>query len=136
MLAELGQLAGAHSFIAALSFNFGVVLAELVGAALAFALMRLLFARVLGLPLGVVVVSAVLGHQAWHWMLDRAHGLEHELEHAGHAGLRYALTIALLCLLPALVFGSWAWRGLRRYDGAPLPSLLAKSHDGKTARDS
>ena len=136
MLAELGQLAGAHSFIAAFSFNFGVVLAELVGAALAFALMRLLFARVLGSPLGVVVVSAVLGHQAWHWMLDRAHGLEHELEHAGHAGLRYALTIALLCLLPALVFGSWAWRGLRRYDGAPLPSLLAKSHDGKTARDS
>jgi hypothetical protein len=112
-------------------------LGEVAAAAVVFALMRLFFAKVLGAELGVVVLSALLGHQAWHSLIDRSHELEHGLEHAGHAGLRFALTVALLCLIPPLLFGIWAWRGLRRFDGAPTASLLAlaRNRDGKRAGD-
>ena len=81
LLADAWQFAGTETVISLVSFNIGVVLVELAGAALAFAAVRLLFARVLGPPLGVVVLSAVLGHAAWHWMIDRGHQFGHELDH-------------------------------------------------------
>ncbi|HZD21373.1 MAG TPA: hypothetical protein VE325_11935, partial [Burkholderiales bacterium] len=138
-LAGLAQLAGSHPFVSVISFNAGVVLAALAVAALVVAAMRLGFARVLGPPLGVVVVSAVLGHMAWHWMIDRGHEFGHALEHAGNAGLRTALLLSGLWLIPAVLLGVWAWVGLRRYDGAPttslLSGLLARSRSGNAARD-
>ncbi|HYR35008.1 MAG TPA: HupE/UreJ family protein [Burkholderiales bacterium] len=106
--AELRQFAGSHALVAVLSFNLAVVLAQVAAAALAWAAMRLV-ARVLGARLGMVVMSAILGHQAWHWMLDRGHQFGHELEHAGHAGLRSAVFLSALWLIPALIVGAAAW---------------------------
>lgn len=106
--AGLRQFAGSHVLVAVLSFDVAALLAVAAAAALAWAGMRLL-ARVLGARLGVVVVSAIVGHQAWHWMLDRGHHFGHELEHAGHAGLRTALVVAALWLIPALFLGAGAW---------------------------
>jgi hypothetical protein len=106
--AELRQFAGAHVPVAVVSFNLAAVLAVVAAAALAWAAMRLI-ARVLGARLGVVVMSAILGHQAWHWMLDRSHQFGHELEHAGHAGLRSAVFLSALWLIPALIVGAGAW---------------------------
>jgi len=134
-LAELMQLAGSHRGFAVVSFDLGVVLAELAVGALAVAAMRLLFARVLGPPLGVVVVSALVGHAAWHWTIDGAHQFAHELEHASYTGLRAALTVTGLWLVPALLVGVWAWLGLRRLDGAPVPSLLLGSRAPGTDRN-
>jgi hypothetical protein len=94
--------------VAVVSFNLAAVLAVVAAAALAWAAMRLI-ARVLGARLGVVVMSAILGHQAWHWMLDRSHQFGHELEHAGHAGLRSAVFLSALWLIPALIVGAGAW---------------------------
>ena len=105
---ELRQFAGSHPAAAVLSFNLAVMLAEVAAAAVAWAAMRLV-AQVLGARLGVVVTSAIVGHQAWHWMLDRSHQFAHELEHAGHAGLRSALLISVLWLIPALIVGAAAW---------------------------
>jgi hypothetical protein len=107
-LAELRQFAGSHVFVAVLSFNLAVVLAQVAAAAFAWAAMRLV-ARTLGARLGIVVMSAILGHQAWHWMLDRGHQFGHELEHAGHAGLRSAVFLSALWLIPALIVGAAAW---------------------------
>jgi hypothetical protein len=56
-----------------------------------------------------VVISAILGHQAWHWMLERAHELGHELGHAANAGLRSALLISALWLIPAVILGIGFW---------------------------
>jgi hypothetical protein len=106
--AEVRQFAGAHAIAAIVSFNLATVLAEVAAAALAWAAMRLV-ARVLGARLGVVVTSAIVGHQAWHWMLDRGHQFGHELEHADYAGLRSAVIISALWLIPALLVGAGAW---------------------------
>ena len=138
-LAELMQLSGSHPVIAVASYDLGVVLAELAVGALALATMRLLFARVLGPRLGVVVLSALIGHAAWHWMMEDAHQFAHDLEHAGYTGLRAALTLTGLWLVPALLVGVWAWLGARRFDGAPAPSLLrgllARGTDRNGLRD-
>jgi hypothetical protein len=119
LLDDAGQFAGTHPVVSAGSFNIGVAAGEVVSFALAFSLMRLIFARLLPPSLAVVVVSAVLGHLGWHWMIDRFHPLGHELEHASTSGLSSALW-----LLPALVAGALGWFLPRRLGGEPVPSLL------------
>jgi hypothetical protein len=105
LLADASQLAGTHTFVSVLSFNLGVALGEVASLALAFAALRWLVDRALGLPLGVLVVSAVVGHQGWHWMMDRSHEVRHAL---GHATASELASIALW-LLPALLVGGAAW---------------------------
>jgi hypothetical protein len=106
--AELRQFAGSHAAVALFSFDIAAVIGELVAAAVAWAAMRLL-GRAIGERLGLVVISAILGHQAWHWMLERAHELGHELGHAANAGLRSALLISALWLIPAVILGIGFW---------------------------
>ncbi len=119
LLDDAWQFAGTHPVASAVSFNIGVAAGEVVSFALAFALMRLIFARLLPASLAVLVVSAVLGHLGWHWMIDRFHPLGHELEHAPASALWSALW-----LLPALVAGGLGWFLPKRLDGEPVPSLL------------
>jgi len=119
VLDDAWQFTGTHPVISAVSFNSGVAAGEVVSLALAFALMRLVFARLLPASLAIVVVSAVLGHLGWHWMIDRFHPFGHELEHAPVSGLWSALW-----LLPALFAGALGWFLPRRLGGEPVPSLL------------
>ena len=134
VLDDAWQFAGMHPAVSAASFNIGVAAGEVASLALAFALMRLVFARLLPASLAVVVVSAVLGHLGWHWMIDRFHPLGHELEHASASGLS-----SVLWLLPALVVGAIAWFLPKRFDGAPVASplagLLRRNGDGSPTRD-
>jgi hypothetical protein len=131
LLADALQFAGAHSLVSVLSFNVGVALGEVVSLALVLAALRLLFARVLGPALGVVVLSAVLGHIGWHWMVDEGHELVHEL---GHAGLSSAVVIVAPWLLPALLVGGMAYFLPRGFGGVAIPSLLLASlGDGRGA---
>ena len=126
LLADIGQFAGTHTFVSVVSFNLGVVLAELASLAVVFLLVRLFFASVLGPIVGLVVISAVLGHIAWHWMLDGMHEFEHQLGHAAASGgLSSALLrVALWWLVPALVVGGIGYFLPKRFDGLPVPSLL------------
>jgi hypothetical protein len=111
--AGLRQFAGSHVAVAIVAFDVALVLAVVLAAAVAWVIMQLL-ARMLGARLAIVVVSAILGHQAWHWMFERGHDFGHELEHAGHAGLRTALIITGLWLVPALLLGAGAWLAKER----------------------
>jgi len=121
LLADASQFAGTHAFVSVLFFNLGVALGEVVSLALAFGALRWLVDRALGLPLGVLVVSAVVGHQGWHWMMDRSHELRHALGHATAS----ELTSVALWLLPALLVGLAAWF---------LPQLR-RNAEGSSARD-
>ena len=89
--------------------------------AFGLAALRLLFARLLGPALGVVVLSAVMGHMGWHWMVDGGHELVHDL---GHAGLYTASRVITPWLLPALLVGGLAYFLPSRFGGLPIPSLL------------
>src|SRR6267143_1096755 len=132
VLDDAWQFTGTHPVVSAVSFNSGVAAGEVVSLALAFALMRLVFARLLPASLAVVVVSAVLGHLGWHWMIDRFHPLGHEVEHASASALS-----SVLWLLPALVVGAMAWFLPRRFDEAPasLLAVLKRNVVGDPTRD-
>jgi len=119
------QLAASHAVVSVTSFNVGLALGEVASLLLALAVLRGLFDRVLGPSLGVIVLSALLGHAAWHWMTDRSGELWHELGHAVEAGVSAASAIAVASwLLPAIILGGAAFFVPRRFDGDPIPSLL------------
>lgn len=125
LLADALQFPGAHSLVAVVSFNVGGALGEVVSLALVLVALRLLFALVLGPALGVVVLSAVLGHMGWHWMVDGGHELVHEL---GHAGLSFALAVVAPWLLPALLVGAIGYFLPNGFGGTPIPTLLPALH--------
>ena len=71
VLAESLQFAGGHLITSLLAFNVGVELGQLAVLAVAVPLLGWLFRRVVAERMGVVVLSALIAHTAWHWMADR-----------------------------------------------------------------
>ena len=115
------QFAGAHTLVSLASFNVGVALGEAVALLLAFVALGVLFTRVLGASLGVVVLSAVLGHMGWHWMIDGVHRLGHTLS----TGLSASAVASVgWWLLMGLLVGGAAWFLPTPFGGASIPPLL------------
>jgi hypothetical protein len=65
------QLAGSHVLLSLLSFNMGVELGQLFMLALFVPALNLLFRYVVPYRVGSIILSAIVAHQAWHWMEDR-----------------------------------------------------------------
>lgn len=70
-LQETLQFAGGHLATALLSFNVGVELGQLALVLLAVPVLDWVFRRVVAERMGVIVLSALVAHTAWHWMVDR-----------------------------------------------------------------
>lgn len=121
LMGDLQQFAGDHELVSFAAAIAGMTLGSLVIVAGAFVAFRVVFARVLGPPLGVFVLSAVLGHEAWHWLEDAGP----LLRHAAEGGLPAPFVASLgLWLLPALLVGGIAWFLPKTFGGAPVPSLF------------
>lgn len=73
-LRETLQFAGSHLLTSLLSFNVGVELGQLVVLAAAVPGIALLVRRV-DERIGTIVLSAIVAHTAWHWMLERGERL-------------------------------------------------------------
>jgi hypothetical protein len=71
VLRETLQFAGSHVLLSLLSFNVGVELGQLFMLALFVPALNLLFRYVVGYRIGSIILSAIVAHQAWHWMEDR-----------------------------------------------------------------
>jgi hypothetical protein len=65
------QFAGSHLLTSLLSFNIGVELGQLLVLALMIPALDLLFRFVVAERMGTIILSALVAHTAWHWMLDR-----------------------------------------------------------------
>jgi hypothetical protein len=65
------QFAGAHLLTALLSFNIGVELGQLLVLCLAVPALHLLFRQVVAERVGIIILSAIAAHQAWHWLTER-----------------------------------------------------------------
>jgi hypothetical protein len=70
------QFAGSHVLTSLLSFNVGVEIGQLFVLLLFVPALNLLFRYVVAQRLGTIILSALVAHQAWHWMADRFHALE------------------------------------------------------------
>lgn len=71
-LRESLQFAGTHLATSLLAFNVGVELGQLFVLCLAIPGLALLFKYVVAERMGTILLSALVAHTAWHWMLDRA----------------------------------------------------------------
>lgn len=69
------QFAGSHILVALFSFNIGIELGQILVLLVALPALALLFRHPLGTRFGGIILSALLAHTGWHWMLDRAERL-------------------------------------------------------------
>lgn len=65
------QFAGGHLFSSLLAFNVGVELGQILVLALVIPVLNILFRYFVKERIGSILLSALLAHSAWHWMLDR-----------------------------------------------------------------
>lgn len=65
------QFAGSHVLMSLLSFNVGVEIGQLFVLVFFVPALNLLFRYVVAERLGTIILSALVAHQAWHWMEDR-----------------------------------------------------------------
>ena len=74
-LRESFQFAGDHLITALLGFNLGVEIGQLAVLLVLIPVLDLLFRYVLPERLGIIILSAIVAHTAWHWMLERGDDL-------------------------------------------------------------
>lgn len=115
------QFAGSHLLTSLLSFNVGVELGQLLVLALMIPVLDLLFRYVVKERMGTIILSALVAHTGWHWMLDRWDRLRQfrfqwpELT----AGF---LAIAMRWLMAAVILAGLVW----------LVSAVLSRHNGRS----
>src|SRR6185436_20041476 len=99
-LREQLQFAGDHLLTSLLAFNVGVEIGQLAVLAVLIPALALLFAYVLPERVGIIILSALVVHTAWHWMIERGAELAKfplpRLDAAFLAGLMQVLMLALI----------------------------------------
>jgi HupE / UreJ protein len=65
------QFAGTHLLTSLLSFNVGVELGQLLVLMLLIPALQLFFRYAVAERIGTIMLSAIVAHTAWHWMLER-----------------------------------------------------------------
>jgi hydrogenase/urease accessory protein HupE len=68
------QFAGDHVLTSLLSFNIGIELGQLLVLVLLVPALNLLF-RYVDARVGSIVIAVIVGHTAWHWLLERFEAL-------------------------------------------------------------
>ncbi len=106
LLRDSFQFAGGHLTTALLAFNLGVEIGQIAVLLVLVPALNLLFRHVTGERLGIVIVSALVTHTAWHWMTERWEALSQfplpELDAAFLAGATRMMFVA--SLLAAAVY--------------------------------
>jgi hypothetical protein len=74
-LSENFQFAGTHLLVSLFAFNVGIELGQLLVLSLMLPVLALLRRHLLRGRIGIIVLSALVAHTAWHWMTDRAEAL-------------------------------------------------------------
>lgn len=102
-LKETMQYAGAHLLASLFSFNLGVELGQLAVLLVLVPALRLLFR--LGAPerVGTIVLSALAGHVAWHWMAERWSALRQFPAPALDASMLLTAIRALIVIVVAAI---------------------------------
>jgi hypothetical protein len=122
-LSELLQFAGAHLITSLLAFNVGVELGQLAVLLLLIPFLNLLYKHVNEKAL-TIILSLLVGHTAWHWMLERGENLARFPFPAPDAA---SIAAAIRWLMALLVVAALAWLGAgairrSRRRGVPPPS--------------
>ncbi len=112
-LREQLQFAGDNLVTSLLGFNVGVEIGQLTVLIVMVPALSLLFKYVVAERMGVIILSALVAHTGWHWMLDRSE----ELAKYPFPKIDVAFLIMVMRgLMAALVLAAivWAFSGLVR----------------------
>jgi hypothetical protein len=107
------QFAGTHLLTSLLSFNVGVELGQLLVIALVIPILAALFRFVVAERIGTIILSALVAHTGWHWMLERGERLRQFGWPALDAAL-FASAMRWLMVVLVLAGGIWLVGVLRR----------------------
>ena len=120
-LKESLQFAGSHLLASLVAFNVGVELGQLLVLAALVPALQALFRFVVAERMGTIVLSAIVGHTAWHWMSDRWD----RLRHYEWPALNFlVLTSAVRWLIALVAIAGLVWL-IATIARRPLRSLVA-----------
>ncbi len=71
-LRQTMQFAGSHLLTSLLSFNVGVELGQLLVLVMLIPALEALFRFAVAERMGTIILSAIVAHTGWHWMIERA----------------------------------------------------------------
>src|ERR1700704_1022732 len=112
-LKETLQFAGDHLLTSLLAFNIGVEIGQIAVLLVLIPAVGVIFRYVIPERLGIIILSALVAHTAWHWMIERAGELGKfplpALDAAFFAGAMRGLMAALI-----LAGGVWLANGVLR----------------------
>jgi hypothetical protein len=105
-LRQAMQFAGSHLLTSLLSFNVGVELGQLLVLAVIIPALAVLFRFVVAERMGTIILSALVAHTGWHWMVDRGERLRQFPWPAMNLAL---LVMAMRALMWILIFAGLLW---------------------------
>ena len=114
------QFAGSHLLMSLLSFNIGVELGQLLVLAVLVPLLQALFRFVVAERIGTIILSALIAHTGWHWMIERWD----RLKQFGWPVMNAALLVtAMRWLIAILIVAGLLWLiGTLRKQKGRIPS--------------
>jgi hypothetical protein len=122
-LKESLQFAGRHLLISLFSFNVGIEIGQILVLVIMLPALVVLLRHVLVGRIGMIILSAIVAHVAWHWMIERGDVLWKvewpQLDGAGLAVLARWVAGLLLAAVGVRFFA----RRARIARGPALPSL-------------
>jgi len=102
------QLAGSHLITSLLSFNIGVELGQIAVLSVVLPLLAGLFRFVVAERMGTILLSAIVAHTAWHWLVERAAVLsQYRLEWPDLTPAFFALITRWLMVIVVLAAAWW-----------------------------
>jgi HupE / UreJ protein len=107
------QFAGSHVVTSLLAFNVGVELGQILVLIVLVPALQFAFKYAVPERLGTIVLSAIVAHTAWHWMIDRGSALaQYERPAVTLAGIAMVLrwTLAAVAVAAAIWLVSVARR--------------------------
>jgi hypothetical protein len=120
-LRETLQFAGSHLLTSLLSFNLGVELGQLMVLVLLVPLLQALFRYGIPERIGTIVLSALVAHTAWHWMVERVERLR-QFDMPPFDAAWLAMAIRWLIppvIVAAVIWAALAFRGRERAPRLP-----------------
>jgi hypothetical protein len=105
-LRETMQFAGSHVLTSLLAFNVGVELGQILVLVILVPALQLMFRYGVAERMGTIILSAIVAHTAWHWMIERgSHLSRFEWPALTAAGL----AVALKWLMGLVVAAGLVW---------------------------
>ncbi len=131
LLRESLQFAGSHLLMSLISFNVGVELGQILVVLVTVPALALFYRYVIDQRMGVIILSALVAHTAWHWMADRygefsQYPIQMPVMDLAFVAALMRWSMLLLILYAALRMLSGPFGRLIGQDGAPETLPRAK----------